>query len=131
MKRTSALSKLEMIVMKPFWEKGSLSVREASEYLEDLENGPDYSTVQTIVGRLEKKSALKRMRKIGNAWLFEACVERDQIVGGLIDDVINLLGGSSSPIMSHLVDSEKIGKAELEEIRAMILKKEQRKGEGD
>ena len=126
MKDSASLSKLEMLVMKPFWENECLLVREASEYLKSLENGPDYSTVQTIVGRLEKKGALKRTSKIGNAWLFEAIIERKQIVGRLIDDVVRLLGGVPNPIISHLVESEKIGKDELKEIRAMIAEKEKR-----
>lgn len=130
MKDSVSLSKLEMIVMKPFWEKGRLSVREASEILEDLDDGPDYSTVQTIVGRLEKKGALKRRRKIGNAWLFEAIIERKQIIGRLIDDIVGLLGGASNPIMSHLVESKQIGKDELKEIRAMIAEKEKRERKG-
>lgn len=116
--------------MKPFWEKGLLSVREASEYLAEMKDGPDYSTVQTIVGRLEKKNALKRVRKIGNAWLFEAAVERKRIVGKLLDDVMALLDGGVSPIMSHLVESEKIGHEEMNEIRAMIRDKEKREKEG-
>lgn len=126
MKQSVPLSKLEMLVMKPFWEEGLLSVREASDHLAEVERGPDYSTVQTIVGRLEKKEALRRVKKIGNAWLFEASVERGKIVGGLIDDVMALLDGGASPIMRHLVENEKIGLEEMEEIRAMILQKEQK-----
>jgi len=117
--------------MKPFWEEGLLSVREAADHLAEEEGGPDYSTVQTIVGRLEKKEALRRVKKIGNAWLFEAIVDKRAIVGGLIDDVMSLLDEGPSPIMMHLVENEKLSESDIAEIRAMIREKEEREGKGD
>ena len=116
--------------MKPFWEDGLLSVREAADRLAEIADGPDYSTVQTIVGRLEKKQALRRVKKIGNAWLFESIVEKQTVVGGLIDDVMTLLDDGPSPIMMHLVESEKISRSDLEDIQAMIQEKETREGKG-
>ena len=101
-------------------------MRQAADALAELERGTDYSTVQTIAGRLEKKGALRRTRKIGNAWLFEATIERRQVVGGLIDEILNLLGGASSPIVSHLVETEKLCEEDLEEIREMIAEREKR-----
>ncbi len=131
MNNPRALSKLERLVMKPFWEAAPLSVREAADLLAQVEGGPDYSTVQTIVGRLEKKEALRRVRKIGNAWLFEAAVEKRAIVGGLIDDVMALLDDGPSPIMMHLVENEKLSETDIAEIQEMIRKRERRGGAGD
>lgn len=129
MKRSINLSKLEMVVMKPFWERGELSVREAATHLADEEGAPDYSTVQTIAGRLEKKGGLKRVRKSGNAWVFAAAVERKQIVGRLIDDIVNLLSGSSNPIMTYLVESEKISLEDLRELEALAASRVEREAE--
>lgn len=112
--------------MTPFWEAGELSVREAADRLARVDDAPDYSTVQTIVGRLEKKDALKRVRKIGNAWIFEAAVERKQVVGRLIDEIVKLVGGASNPIMSYLVESDRISREDLEEIKQMIAERESR-----
>ncbi|MDA0350517.1 MAG: BlaI/MecI/CopY family transcriptional regulator [Verrucomicrobia bacterium] len=114
------LSKLELQVMRPFWTQGELTVREAAEALAQEENDPGYSTVQTIVGRLEAKGALTKTKKVGNAWLFKAAVERKRIVNRMIDELVTLLDGASSPILSHLVESKKISKAELDEIRKLI-----------
>lgn len=131
MKKPGVLSKLERLIMKPFWEEGLLSVREAADRLGEIDGGPDYSTVQTIVGRLEKKLALKRVKKIGNAWLFEAIVEKRKVVGGLIDDVMALLDDGPNPIMMHLVENEKISQSDLVEIQEMIRAKEKRDRKGE
>ena len=117
------LSKLELQVMRPFWTKGELTVREAAAELSGLDNDPGYSTVQTIVGRLETKGALLKTKKVGNAWLFKAVVERKRIVNRMIDELVTLLDGAPSPIISHLLESKEVSKEEFEEIRKMIEEK--------
>ena len=114
------LSKLELQVMRPFWTQGELTIRQASEELEKLPNNPGYSTVQTIAGRLEAKGALKKTSKIGNAWLFKAAVERNRIVTRMIDELVTLLEGAPSPIISHLLQSKKVSQEDLDAIRKMI-----------
>ncbi len=128
-KKSIKLSKLELQVMRPFWSNPSMTIREAADTLAQLQDDPGYSTVQTIAGRLEKKGALVRISKVGNAWLFKAAVEKECVVNRMLDEIITLLDGAPSPILSHLVESEKIGESELEEIRRMITEKETKEGE--
>lgn len=109
--------------MKPFWLKGELTIRQAAESLAEEPNDPAYSTVQTIAGRLEAKGALKKTTKVGNAWLFKAAVERNSIVSRMVDELVALLDGAPSPIISHLLKNEKISEEELKEIRQMIEEK--------
>ena len=123
MKKKPNLSKLELQVMRPFWAKGKLTIRQAAEELAAQANDPGYSTVQTIAGRLEAKGALKKTTKVGNAWMFKAAVERNRIVTRMVDELVTLLDGASSPIISHLLNNEKISQEELDEIRQMIAKK--------
>ncbi len=123
MSKKQNLSKLELQVMRPFWTKGELTIRQASEELASKDNDPGYSTVQTIAGRLENKGALQKTTKIGNAWLFKAVVERNRIVTRMVDELVTLLDGASSPIVSHLLNNEKISQEDLDEIRQMISKK--------
>lgn len=123
MSKKQNLSKLELQVMRPFWAKGELTIRQAAEALASETNDPGYSTVQTIAGRLETKGALKKTSKIGNAWLFKAVVERNRIVTRMVDELVTLLDGASSPIISHLLNSEKLSGEELNEIRKMIAEK--------
>ncbi len=114
------LSKLEIQVMDPFWKEGEITVRQASESLEGSKNDPGYSTVQTIAGRLEKKGAIVKTRKEGKAWFFKAAIEKKSVVGRLMDDLLNLVDGMPNPILSHLVEREKLGKDELEVLKKMI-----------
>ena len=71
-------------------------------------NRPMYSTVQTVVYRLEVKKAVKRVKKIGNAHIFEAVISRDAARGRLIEDLLSLFGGKAQPVMTHLVESGKL-----------------------
>ena len=123
------LSKLEISVMMPFWNKKELTIRQAAEELSKKKNDPGYSTVQTIAGRLEKKGALLRTSKIGKAWLFRAGVEKKTVIGRMMDDLLSIIDGSTSPILSHLVESKKVGETELEEIRKMIKANQSEKEE--
>ena len=71
--------------MKLFWMHGALAVRQAQEKLAQekpaQEKAPAYTTIQTIIYRLEAKGALRRTRKIGNAHIFEAAISSDTITG--------------------------------------------------
>ena len=61
--------------MEALWTHQALSVREIQETFPEA-NRPAYTTVQTMVYRLEQKKALRRVRKIGNAHIFEAIVSQ-------------------------------------------------------
>lgn len=108
------LSKLEMKVMEALWASGPCSVREIHEAF-PKKGRPAYTTVQTMVYRLEEKGALKRAKKIGNANIFEATVSREAAHQRWLDDVLALFGGRSQPLMSHLIET---GKLTMEDIKA-------------
>ena len=111
-KTAAKLTRAELQVMEHFWEKGESSIREIQDRLgQSVELA--YTTVQTLVHRLEEKGALKRTRKIGNAFLFEPSVTRTSTYRRLIDDFLDLFGGSPEPVMSHLFESGKISLEDL------------------
>ncbi len=107
------LSKLELKIMEALWTHGASSVREIQEKFPEKRR-PAYTTVQTMVYRLEAKQAVRRVRKIGNAHIFEAAIARDATQGRLIDDLLGLFGGRSQPVVSHLIET---GKLTLEDIK--------------
>jgi BlaI family transcriptional regulator, penicillinase repressor len=107
------LSKLEMQIMDALWSRGAISIREIQEAFPER-GRPAYTTIQTTVYRLEGKKALRRVKKIGNADIFEAAVTRDAAQGRLIDELLALFGGRTQPVMSHLVES---GKLTLDDVR--------------
>ena len=107
------LTLLELQIMEAMWNQGRLSIREIQETFPAADR-PAYTTIQTIVYRLEEKGAVRRVRKIGNAHIFEPEVSRQDARGRLIDDLLSLFGGRTQPVMAHLAES---GKLTLDDIR--------------
>ena len=115
------LTRLELELMQPLWKLEQASIREILDAL-PAKSRPEYMTVQTIIYRLEEKGAVKRVKKIGNAHVFSPAIPRKSAVGTLIDDLIDSLGGSPQPVMSHLVESGQLGLKELKELEALLEK---------
>jgi BlaI family penicillinase repressor len=107
------LTRLEMKVMDVLWARGASAVREIQEAFPE-KGRPAYTTVQTIVYRLEAKKAIRRVKKIGNAHVFAAVISRSAAHRRLIDELLAFFGGRSQPIMAHLIES---GKLTLDEVR--------------
>lgn len=102
--RLPKLSKLEMQIMDVVWSKGTAAIREIQESF-PLKNRPAYTTIQTMVYRLETKKVLRRARKIGNAHIFEALVSRDAAQRRLVDEFLSLFGGRMQPVMAQLIEA--------------------------
>jgi BlaI family penicillinase repressor len=116
------LSKLELRVMGILWSRGACSIREIQEAFPELKR-PAYTTVQTIVYRLlEGKKAVKIVRRIGNANVFDAAITRDDAGRGLMDDALALFGGRTKPAMAHLIASGKLTLEDLKEAEEAIRK---------
>lgn len=113
------LTKLELRIMEALWTRGALSIREIQEAFPEQDR-PAYSTVQTTVYRLEGKNALRRVKKISNAHIFEAVVSRKAARGKLIDDLLNLFGGRTQPVMAHLVESGKLTLNDVQETEELL-----------
>ena len=111
--KSPVLGKLELRIMQAVWDLGRCSVREIQETFAEKKR-PAYTTVQTVVGRLETKGALRRVRKISNAHIFEAAVTREMTQRRVLDDLLAFFGGQSQPVMSHLIET---GKLTLQDLR--------------
>jgi BlaI family penicillinase repressor len=107
------LSKLELQIMEALWTRGNASIREIQETFPE-KSRPAYTTIQTTVYRLEGKKAVRRVKKVGNFHVFEAAVSRTAAQRKLVDDLLALFGGSTQPVMAHLIES---GKLTLEEVK--------------
>jgi predicted transcriptional regulator len=116
------LSKLELQIMEALWSRGPCSVREIQESF-PTKKRPAYTTVQTMVYRLETKKALRRVKKIATALIFEATVSREAAERRLIDDLLGLFGGRSRPIMAHLIDSGTLTLEDVREAEKALLKR--------
>ena len=115
------LTKLELQIMEALWTRGTASIREIQETFPE-KSRPAYTTVQTIVYRLETKKAVRRLKKVGNFHIFEAAVSRDSAQGRLIDDLLALFGGRTQPVMARLVESGKLTLADIREAERTLRK---------
>ena len=107
------LTKLELQIMDALWTQGASSVREIQEQFPEKDR-PAYTTVQTMMYRLEGKKAIRRVKKIGNAHIFEAAISRNTAQRRLIDDLLSFFGGRTQPVMAHLIES---GQLTLEDVQ--------------
>jgi len=123
------LTKAELEIMNAFWALGAASVREVQETL-PAKKRPAYTTVQTVVYRLEEKGALRKVKRIGNAQIFEPAMTRQAAHRRLIDDLLDLLDGSARPLMAHLVESGRLSLEDLREIETRLKKQETEQPEG-
>ena len=107
-------TKLELQILEAFWASGKASIREIQEAFP--EPRPAYTTIQTTVYRLEGKGAVRRVRKISNAHIFEPTVARDVTRHGLLDEILSFFGGRAQPMMAQLAEA---GKLTLDDVREL------------
>jgi BlaI family transcriptional regulator, penicillinase repressor len=113
------LSRLELQIMETLWTSGTLSVREIQEQF-PARNRPAYTTIQTTIGRLETKKAVLRVKKIGNAHIYQAAVSRSAAQRRLVDDLLALFGGRSQPVMAHLIEAGKLSLEDVQEAEKLV-----------
>jgi len=119
--RLPKLSKLEHQIMEALWSRGASSVREVLEAFPE-KGRPAYTTVQTMVYRLEEKGAIRRTKKIGNAHIFEAVISRASAQRRLVDELLAFFGGSSQPVVAHLIESGNLTLDDVKDAEQLLLK---------
>jgi BlaI family penicillinase repressor len=115
-------SKLDLRILEALWAHGKASIREIQEAFPAPR--PAYSTIQTIVYRLETKGALRRVRKIGNADIFEPLVSRDVTRLKLLDEILSFFGGKAQPMMAQLAEAGKLTLNDVRELEKTVRKLE-------
>ena len=120
------LTKLELQIMEALWTRGACSIREIHETFPEKKR-PAYTTIQTTVYRMEAKAAVKRIRKIGNAHLFEPSIARDTARRRLFDDILSLFGGRAQPMMAQLAELGKLTRQDVRELERTIAELEKKR----
>jgi len=121
------LARLELQILEALWAHGKASIREVQEAFP--EPRPAYTTIQTTVYRLEAKGAVRRVRKISNAHIFEPLVARDVARHRLLDEILSLFGGRAQPMMAQLAEAGKLTLDDVRELEKTIRKLERDKPE--
>ena len=111
-------TKLELRILEALWANGKASIREIQEAFP--EPRPAYTTIQTVVYRLEGKKALRRVRKISNAHIFEPIVARDVTRHGLLDEILSFFGGKAQPMMAQLAEAGKLTRDDVRELEKIV-----------
>ena len=119
------LTKLELRIMETLWSRGASSVRELHEAF-PADKRPAFTTVQTIVYRLEVKKALRRVKRISNANIFDAVVSRTAAQNRLVDELLSLFGGRSKPVLSRLIESGKLTLDDIKEAEQALRRLDQK-----
>jgi len=120
-------TKLELQIMQALWDNGKISIREIQETFPEPDR-PAYTTIQTTVYRLETKKAVRRVKKISNAHIFEAVVSRNAAQGRLIDELLGLFGGRTQPVMAHLIESGRLTMDDVKEAEQTLKRLSKKKG---
>jgi BlaI family transcriptional regulator, penicillinase repressor len=128
--RKTRLSRAETRILEQFWKLGTSSVREILESLPEEERAA-YTTVQTLVYRLEQKGAVRRVKRIGNAQLFEPAIDQKQFRMGLVRDLLDLFGGSPRLLVSNLLETGTLTLKDLKVLQAELPRKRVRSRGGD
>jgi BlaI family penicillinase repressor len=118
------LTKLELRILELLWDRGNASIREIQEAFP--EPRPAYTTIQTTVYRMETKNAVRRVRKISNAHIFEPVVARDAARRRMLDEILSFFGGRAAPMMAQLVEAGKLTREDIRELEKAIDEHEQR-----
>jgi BlaI family penicillinase repressor len=113
--------------METLWSRGESSIREIQEGLE-AKRKPAYTTIQTMVYRLEVKRVVRRVRKVGNFHIFAPAISREAAQRTLVDDLLALFGGRSQPVMAHLVQSGRLSLEDVKEAENALRKLTKREG---
>ena len=113
------LSRSELEIMEVMWSKGACSIREIQEFFPEVDR-PAFTTVQTMVTRLEAKGAVRLTKRIGKANIFEAAVTRQKAHGRLIEELLSLFG--SKPVMAHMVKTGRLTLDDIKEAEGEIRK---------
>lgn len=117
------LTRLELQIMETLWTRGNASIREIQEDFPDSDR-PAYTTIQTMVYRLEAKKAVRRIKKVGNFHIFEAAISRDSAQRKLIDELLAFFGGRTQPVMAHLIETGRLTLADVKEAEKTLRKLE-------
>jgi predicted transcriptional regulator len=123
------LSKAETRILEQCWKLGTCSVREILDSLPEAERVA-YTTVQTLVYRLEQKGAVRKVKKIGNAQLFAPAIDQSEFRGGLVRDLLDLFGGSPRLLVSDLLETGTITLRDLKALQNATPSRKSSRGRG-
>ena len=116
----------EFAVLTALWDEGDRTVRELTERLYPACTAADVATVQKLLQRLENKALVLRDRS-QRIHRFSTAIPQKQFAGQQLSQLAEKLsGGSLTPLLVHLVESNRLSRRELDEMRALLESRRRR-----
>lgn len=123
---TERLTNAEIAVMELLWDAEQLTARQIREQLYSDSDKAQHGTVQRLLQSLEEKQFVHRDRSLG-VHLFSARISREAYGGSQLETLAEkLTGGSIAPLLTHLLDEKKLGKAEIKRLRKLLEEAQKR-----
>jgi len=119
----------ELEILGSLWRLGSGTVREILEELKTEGRSLAYTTVLTLVGRLESRGYVQS-RRGGGAHVYKPRISRKKVLGGRVGTLARKLGeGEVAPLILQLVETHKLSGEEIRQLRKYLDKLEAESGE--
>lgn len=118
--KQTPVSETELEVLKVLWDIGSGTVREINEVLKLRKRRWAYTTVLTLLTRLQAKGYVEA-EKSAVAHVFRASVSREELLrqrlSGLAEE---LCEGTATPLVHALVQGHRFSSEEIEGFRRLL-----------
>ena len=110
----------ELTLLEMLWDEGSATIRRLTDVVYPGGSPSDYATVKKLLSRLEAKGYVQRDQR-AMAHVFKASCSRDELIGQRLQALANnLCEGSRTPLLTHLLRTERLTSRELEELEALL-----------
>lgn len=115
------LSGRQLAVMRVLWDRGEATVAQVQESL-DLERPLAYSTVATVISRMEQKGLVTH-RAEGRVHYYQPTISEDSAGESMVGELVTrVFGGSPAELVSHLLQSDQVDSEELQRIKDLVRK---------
>ena len=116
----------QLAIMRVLWDRGEATVAEVQELL-DLERPLAYSTVATVISRMEQKGLVTH-RAEGRVFYYRPAVSEDGVGESMVGELVErIFGGSPSELVSHLLESDQVDSGELDRIKQLVRQQERQR----
>lgn len=125
MSRKHQLASLQLAIMRVLWHKEEATVGEVRDVLEAEGRELAYTTVATMLAKMERKGQVAH-RAEGRAHVYRPAIRQDQVSRSMVSDLAErLFAGDVTEMVAHLLDGCELSPDELTRLKALIRKKEQ------
>jgi len=122
---STRLGRVQLLIMQVLWDRGKATAREITDAINATE-AIAHSTVQTLLRGLEEKGSISHQEE-GRTFVFYPLVEERKFKQSATRDLVErVFGGSVGNLVAHLLQNEKVSRKEIDEIRDLINRREQK-----